>query len=52
MGSSPARSQRLHRGRFQAQHLDLEFYDHYFQPGAYLWTRAECMGEWHPELAS
>jgi len=33
----------------QAQHLDLEFYDHHFEPGAYLWTHAQHMTDWHPE---
>lgn len=32
----------------QAHHLDLEFYDHYFQPGAYLPTHAQHMEGWHP----
>jgi hypothetical protein len=31
----------------QAQHLDLEFYDHYFKPGAYLTTHKEHMNRWH-----
>ena len=31
----------------QAHHLDLEFYDHYFKPGAYLHTHAEHMAQWH-----
>nr|WP_202882234.1 hypothetical protein [Candidatus Manganitrophus noduliformans] len=31
----------------QAHHLDLEFYDHYFEPGAYLQTHAEHMAGWH-----
>lgn len=31
----------------QAQHLDLEFYDHYFKPGAYLTTHKEHMDRWH-----
>lgn len=31
----------------QAHHLDLEFYDHYFEPGAYLSTHAEHMRKWH-----
>lgn len=35
----------------QAHHLDLEFYDHYFGPGAYLETHARHMERWHPELA-
>jgi len=33
----------------QAQHLDREFYDHYFQPGAYLRTHAEHLEKWHPK---
>jgi hypothetical protein len=32
----------------QAHHLDLDFYDHHFQPGAYLRTHAEHMALWHP----
>lgn len=31
----------------QAHHLDLEFYDHYFEPGAYLHTHAQHMERWH-----
>jgi hypothetical protein len=31
----------------QAHHLDLEFYDHHFQPGAYLETHAQHMANWH-----
>jgi hypothetical protein len=31
----------------QAHHLDLEFYDRFFKPGAYLPTHAEHMGRWH-----
>ena len=31
----------------QAHHLDLEFYDHFFQPGAYLRTHADHMQRWH-----
>jgi hypothetical protein len=34
----------------QVHHLDLEFYDHYFKPGAYLRTHAEHMARWHPEV--
>lgn len=33
----------------QAHHLDLEFYDQHFQPGAYLSTHAQHMARWHPE---
>lgn len=33
----------------QAHHLDLEFYDHHFQPGAYLQTHAQHMANWHSE---
>ena len=31
----------------QAQHLDLDFYDHYFRPGAYLATHRDHMEVWH-----
>ena len=31
----------------QAHHLDLDFYDHYFKPGAYLTTHREHMKKWH-----
>ena len=31
----------------QAQHLDLDFYDRFFKPGAYLRTHAEHMDRWH-----
>ena len=32
----------------QAQHLDLDFYDHYFKPGtAYLTTHKDHMKKWH-----
>jgi hypothetical protein len=31
----------------QAHHLDLDFYDHHFGPGAYLRTQAEHMEKWH-----
>jgi hypothetical protein len=33
----------------QAHHLELEFYDHHFGPGAYLRTQAEHMARWHGE---
>jgi hypothetical protein len=33
----------------QAHHLDLEFYDHFFKPGAYLATHATHMQRWHGE---
>jgi hypothetical protein len=32
----------------QAHHLDLEFYDRFFEPGAYLPTHADHMDRWHP----
>ena len=32
----------------QAHHLDLEFYDHFYRPGACLRTHAEHMARWHP----
>jgi hypothetical protein len=31
----------------QAHHLDLDFYDRFFKPGAYLRTHAEHMRRWH-----
>ena len=31
----------------QAHHLDLEFYDRFFKPGAYLGTHAQHMQRWH-----
>jgi hypothetical protein len=33
----------------QAHHLDLDFYDRFFKPGAYLRTHAEQMQRWHSE---
>jgi hypothetical protein len=35
----------------QAHHLDLEFYDRFFTPNAYLRTHADHMARWHPEGA-
>ncbi len=32
----------------QAHHLDLEFYDRFYKPGAYLRSHAEHMARWHP----
>ena len=32
----------------QAHHLDLEFYDRHFKPGAYLGTHARHLEQWHP----
>jgi hypothetical protein len=31
----------------QAHHLDLEFYDRFYEPGAYLRTHAAHMARWH-----
>ena len=31
----------------QAHHLDLEFYDRFYEPGAYLRTHADHMKRWH-----
>jgi hypothetical protein len=36
-------------GYVQAQHIDTEFYDTHFQPGAYLPTHAGHMARWHDE---
>lgn len=33
----------------QAHHLDLEFYDTFYEPGAYLQTHANHMAHWHPK---
>lgn len=33
----------------QAHHLDLDFYDRFYKPGAYLRTHAAHMSKWHPE---
>lgn len=32
----------------QAHHLDLDFYDKFYEPGAYLKTHAEHIKNWHP----
>jgi hypothetical protein len=32
----------------QAQHLDREFYDHFFEEGAYLQSHRDHMKQWHP----
>ena len=31
----------------QAHHLDLEFYDRFFEPGSYLRSHADHMQRWH-----
>ena len=33
----------------QAHHLDLEFYDHFYEKGSYLETHSKHMERWHPE---
>jgi hypothetical protein len=33
----------------QAHHLDLDFYDEFYKPGAYLKTHTEHMARWHSE---
>ena len=33
----------------QAHHLDLEFYDEFYKPGAYLHTHRDHMNRWHPD---
>jgi hypothetical protein len=35
----------------QAHHLDLDFYDRFFKPGAYLRTHADHMRRWHHEAS-
>jgi len=39
-------------GYVQAVHLDAEFYDTHYAPGAYLGTHAEHLARWHPETVS
>jgi hypothetical protein len=36
-------------GFVQAVHLDTDFYDAHYQPGAYLETHAEHMRRWHAD---
>jgi hypothetical protein len=36
----------------QAQHIDLDFYDHYFKPGAYLSTHKDHTSKWHNNARS
>ena len=31
----------------QAQHIDTDFYDHHFDPGAYLSTHRDHQHQWH-----
>jgi hypothetical protein len=33
----------------QAHHIDLDFYDRFYRPGAYLKTHSAHMERWHPE---
>ncbi len=35
----------------QSHHLDLEYYDALFEPGAYLNTHAEHLAKWHTGMA-
>lgn len=47
-GRFPARFPSVfHIMYVQAHHLELEFYDRYFQPGAYLSTHKDHMSLWH-----
>jgi hypothetical protein len=47
-GKFPATVQSIFAFMYlQAQHLDLDFYDHYFKAGAYLTTHKEHMKRWH-----
>lgn len=36
----------------QAHHLDLEFYDQFFKPGAYLETHAQHIAKWHSQTGA
>jgi len=47
-GKVPARMPTVHLLMYlQAHHLDKDFYDHYFSPGAYLQTHADHEKLWH-----
>jgi hypothetical protein len=47
-GKFPATVQSIFAFMYvQAHHLDLDFYDHYFKPGAYLTTHKEHIKRWH-----
>ncbi len=47
-GKFPATVPTIFAGPYlQAHHLDLDFYDTHFQPGAYLATHAHHMAQWH-----
>ena len=35
----------------QAHHLDLEFYDRHYEPGAYATAHRDHMARWHPGAA-
>ncbi|MEW6581486.1 MAG: hypothetical protein AB1416_01830 [Actinomycetota bacterium] len=37
---------------FQAHHLDLEFYDRHYAPGAYTEAHREHFRRWHPDIAA
>lgn len=43
----PAQVEHVAKFAFE-HHLDLEFYDKFYKPGAYLKTHAEHMEKWHP----
>jgi hypothetical protein len=45
----PTAPRVLLSGHVQAQHLDTDFYDRYYQPGAYLETHAHHMQRWHSD---
>lgn len=49
-GKFPGTVQSIHVLMYlQAHHLDLDFYDHHFKPGAYLEAHARHMEMWHPK---
>ncbi|MGQ0669061.1 MAG: hypothetical protein ACT4PO_05235 [Actinomycetota bacterium] len=49
-GRFPARFPSVYALMYlQAHHLELEFYDRFFEPGAYLPTHADHMALWHAE---
>ncbi len=49
-GKFPGTVPSVHVNTFvQAQHIDLDFYDRFFRPGAYLPSHAAHDARWHPQ---
>jgi hypothetical protein len=50
-GRFPAASDAMHLMRFvQAHHIDADFYDRFFAPGAYGLMHTSHMATWHQEI--